>query len=240
LNPPAAGSPIQVDRPIREVGFDVWDRKHPIVRFTALGDVQVAKGSRFLPTREDKVVGASDLGPILVAGNRAGRRVVALGFDPRDSDMVLRVAWPLFVLNTINDFIEEDTSYVSSFTTGNVWSIPAPSGPETATLKGPDGKVHTIPVKEGRAVYLGDQAGFYELTVKAEPEPVTSMFAANLSNVEESRITPGETLALGGKSAEAPIGFDPGLRREIWLYLLLAAAIVSTIEWITYHRRLTV
>jgi hypothetical protein len=240
LNPPEEGSPVKRAKDIQMFGFDVWDKKHPILRWMVMGDIQVLQGFTMKPEKEDRVIGASALGPILVTGRRSGKKFVVLGFDPRDSDMVLRVAWPLFVLNTINDFIEEDTSYVSSFTTGNVWSIPAPSGRETASLKAPDGKLHTIPIKEGRAVFLGDQAGFYEMTVKAEPEPVTSMFAANLSNVEESKITPGEKLELSGKQAELPAGFDPGMRREIWLYLLIAAAIVSTIEWITYHRRLTV
>ena len=35
-------------------------------------------------------------------------------------------------------------------------------------------------------------------------------------------------------------GFAPGVRRELWIYLLLAAALVTAIEWATYHRRLTV
>lgn len=240
LNPPEEGAPLKHARAITEFGFDVWDKKHPIVRWMSMGDIQVAKGFSFKPEKEDKIIGASEAGPILVSGRRSGRRFVALGFDPRDSDFVLRVAWPLFVLNTINDFIEEDTSYVSSFFTGDVWRIPAPSGAEVATLKGPDGKAHSVPIKEGRAVHLGDQAGFYELTVKTEPEPTTSMFAANLSNIDESRIKPAETLELGGKPAALPSGFDPGMRREIWLYLLLAAVIVSTIEWFTYHKRITV
>ena len=30
------------------------------------------------------------------------------------------------------------------------------------------------------------------------------------------------------------------MKREIWLYLLIAAVILSTLEWITYHRRITV
>jgi hypothetical protein len=175
-----------------------------------------------------------------VTGRRSGRKFVAAGFDPRNSDFVLRVAWPLFVLNIINDFIEEDTSYVSSFNTGEVWRIPAPSAAEVATLKSPDKVVHQVPVKEGRAIFLGDQAGFYELTVQAEPEPITTMFAANLSNIEESKIKPVDKLELGGKTALAPSGFDPGMKREIWLYLLVAAVILSTLEWITYHRRITV
>lgn len=240
LNVPEKGGPVEHGRAIEMFGFDTWDKKSPILRWMSMGDIQVLHGFSLKPEKEDRVVGASALGPILVAGRRAGRRFVALGFDPRNSDFVLRVAWPLFVLNTINDFIEEDTSYVSSFATGDVWNIPVPSGVETATLQTPDGRKVKVPVKEGRAIYLGDQAGFYEITAETEPEPVKSMFAANLRDPDESRIEPVDKLSLAGKSALAPAGFDPGVRRELWLYLLLAALVVSTLEWITYHRRITV
>ena len=240
LDPPEEGSPVKLARKIEMFGFDVWDKKSPILRWMSMGDIQAAYGHSFKPEKEDRVVGASELGPILVTGRRAGRKFVALGFDPRNSDFVLRVAWPLFVLNTINDFVEEDTSYVSSYSTGDVWQIPAPSAAETAKLKTPDGRLLTIPVKQGRAVYLGDQAGFYELEVAAEPEPVKSMFAANLSNLDESKIEPIQELEIGQKKAATLAGFNPGVRRELWLYLLLAVVIVSVIEWVTYHRRLTV
>jgi Ca-activated chloride channel homolog len=240
LAPPAQGSPVPLGKRIEMFGFDTWDKKSPVVRWTALGDIQVAHGNTFKPEQGDRVIGASDLGPILVAGRRAGRKFVALGFDPRNSDFVLRVAWPLFVLNTINDFVEEDTGYVSSYRTGEVWRIPAPSAAETATLEDPSGQKRTVPVKEGRAVYLGDQAGFYKLSAGAEPEPQTTMFAANLADLEESRIEPKRELALSGKTAVAPAGFTPGVRRELWLYLLGAVLLVSVLEWVTYHRRITV
>ncbi len=240
LAPPAQGSPVPLGKRIEMFGFDTWDKKSPIVRWTALGDIQVAHGNTFKPEQGDRVIGASDNGPILVAGRRAGRKFVALGFDPRNSDFVLRVAWPLFVLNTINDFVEEDTGYVSSYRTGDVWRIPAPSAAETATLEDPSGQKRTVPVKEGRAVYLGDQAGFYKLSAGADPEPQTTMFAANLADLEESRIEPKRELSLGGKTAIAPAGFTPGVRRELWLYLLGAVLLVSVLEWVTYHRRITV
>ena len=240
LAPPAQGSPVPHGKRIEMFGFDTWDKKSPVVRWTALGDIQVAHGNTFKPEQGDRVIGASDLGPILVAGRRAGRKFVALGFDPRNSDFVLRVAWPLFVLNTINDFVEEDTGYVSSYRTGDVWRIPAPSAAEIATLEDPAGQKRQVPVKEGRAVYLGDLAGFYKLSVDAEPEPLSSMFAANLADLEESRIEPKRELSLGGKTAVAPAGFTPGVRRELWLYLLGAVLLVSVLEWVTYHRRITV
>ena len=72
---------------------------------------------------------------------------MVLGFDPRNSDLVLRVAWPLFVLNSINAFVEEDTGYVSSFRTGDVWRIPAPSSVDPMGIPTrPTGAPADIPV----------------------------------------------------------------------------------------------
>jgi Ca-activated chloride channel family protein len=240
LNPPAEGGPLKYRREIEMFGFDVWDRKHPVLRWMAMGDIQVAKGFAFDPEPEDKVIGASVQGPVLVAGRRAGRKFVALGFDPRNSDFVLRVAWPLFILNTINTFVEEDTGYISSYRTGDVWRIPAPSGAQSAILTDPSGRQHRVPVQEGRAVYLGDRAGFYKLSVPNHGESTESMFAANLANPQESQIEPVPELKLGSKVGGALEGFVPGVRRELWVYLLLVLVIVSVIEWFTYHRRITV
>ncbi len=240
LNPPDEGAAVERGREIEMFGFDVWDRKSPLLRWMAMGDIQVAKGHALKPQPGDKVVGASAQGPVLISGRRGGRKFVALGFDPRNSDFVLRVAWPLFVLNTINDFVEEDTSYLSSYRTGDVWQVPAPSGARSALLKDPAGDQRPVPVKQGRAIYLGDQAGFYQLTVPSESEKLTTMFAANLANPDESRIEPAKELRLAGKQAGALQGFVPGVRREIWVYLLLAVLIVSALEWLTYHRRITV
>jgi hypothetical protein len=240
LNPPADGSPVKVGHPIKDFGFDTWEKKSPILRFLALGDVQVADGHAFVPGASDHVLGASDQGPILVSGARAGQRFVALGFDPRNSDLVLRVAWPLFVLNSINAFVEEDTSYVSSFRTGDVWRIPVPSSVDSATVIDPHGGHHTVPVKEGRAIYLGEEAGFYKLVAGSGGDAVTSEFAANLSDLAESSITPVGELALGSARATSVVFGAPGSKRELWVYLLAAVLAFSVVEWVTYHRRVTV
>ncbi len=240
LNPPKEGSPVKLGNKLKGFGFDIWDRKSPVLRWIAMENIQIAQGYALKPDKRDRVIGASARGPILVTGRRKGRKFVAAGFDPRDSDLVMRVAWPLFVLNTINYFVEEDTSYISSYRTGEVWRIPAPSSAETAKLEDPKGKEQIVPIKEGRAVYQGDQAGFYKLAVKAEPEDVETMFAANLSDPAESQIAPADELNVGGKPATSVGVFSAGVRRELWLYLLLAVVIVSVLEWFTYHRRLTV
>ncbi|MBX3261729.1 MAG: VWA domain-containing protein [Labilithrix sp.] len=271
LDPRGPGSPVKVETELKSPGFDRIERKHPIVRWTALDDVNIARGRKLVPQPGDKVVGASVEGPILVTGQRGGYKFVAMGFDVRDSDLPLRVAWPLLLLNSVNFFTDEDAQYISSFRTGDVWRVPVVSQTGQAKLRTPRGGEVVVPVHEGRAVYLGEHAGFYELAGAEGLDPTnglapvkdlepadapppsakdaadnggapttTAAFAANLLDAEESSIEPAKELVVDGKKAGTLSGFQIGVRREIWIYLLVAAIVLTAIEWITYHRRITV
>jgi hypothetical protein len=247
LNPKGPGSPVKVDKEVKNPGIDKVERKHPVVRFMALENVNIAKANRLVPELGDKAVGRMDDGAALVvAGARAGNKFLALGFDVRESDLPMRIAWPLLLLNTINWFVDEDARYLSSVRTGEVWRIGLPGSRATqAKLKQPDGSSLLVPIHEGRAVMLGQRAGFYELSLDgAEPLPDGTSplvgFAANLVDEAESRIAPQSTVRVGGHEAGEPSPFRAGPKREIWLYLLAAAVVLLTIEWVTYHRRLTV
>jgi hypothetical protein len=294
LNPKNENVPFEVgkemvsDDPDVPLGFDQIEAEHPLVKHAHFSDVNIAHAHALKPAKEDKIVGASLKGPLLIAGRHGGEKYVALGFDIRDSDLPLRIAWPLFVLNTINDFVEEDTSYISSFSTGSVWRIPAPSSSDTATLIDPGGARQVVPVDQGRAVFLGQRAGVYTLeTTGPSGDDAASQgavdqtqFAANLNDATESEIDPrtfaadpdagldpnaavadAKTLAadpkrhaslwyseetgryellVGSTVSGVPSKFAVGVRREIWIYLLVAALIISTVEWLTYHRRVTV
>jgi hypothetical protein len=222
------------------LGFDEIDTKHPIVRNLVLGDINVAKGRELEIEKGDVVVGRSFEGNLLVTGRRGGHKFAALGFDIRESDLPLRIAWPLLVLNTINFFIEEDSDYISSFRTGEVWSVPVDATADVATVLMPGGDERRVPVKDGRAVFLGQEAGFYSLTTGEEGAEEKTMFAANLSDPQESAIAPEEELAVGEKKGGEVAGFEIGVRREIWVYLLAAVLLVVALEWLTYHRRITV
>jgi len=238
LNPPASGSPLKRGPRLENFGFDTWDRKSPVLRFMDLLDVQVASGYALKPEPGDHVLGQSELGPILVSGTRAGQSFLSLGFDPRDSDLVLRVAWPLLILNAINTFVEQDAEYQSAYRTGDIWRLRVPAGLETADLKRPDGSRVSIPVREARAEHFGEYAGFYQLSWAGAQVPFS--FAANLQDSAESQIGPQSELVVAGAKAQIVSGFEPGLRQRYWGYLLIAVAFVSTLEWFTYHRRLTV
>jgi hypothetical protein len=236
INPKGAG-PVPGGKPIRDFGFDTWDKKSPFLRWMAMENIQVTRGQAFVPAKDQKVVASSELGPLMVSGSHEGVPFLALGFDPRDSDWVLRVAWPLFLLNSINTFVEEDTSYISSYSTGQSWRVPAPSHLATAQLKLPDGSLERVPIKEGRAVYAGDRAGFFSL--EDDDGEVLARFAANLSDPDESRADVRRELDVG-KTSTSVEAFSAGGRKEIWMLLLFAVLALSAVEWFTYHRRVTV
>ena len=244
LNPTGTDVPFEVGKLIEnddKLGFDEIDAKSPLLRYTSLSDVNIARGHVLKGTKEDKVVAQTfNKGALLLQGRRAGAKFVALGFDVRESDFPMRIAWPLFLLNTINDFVEEDVSYISSFRTGTVWNVPVASSADSATLTLPGGEKRSVPVKDGRAVFLGQLAGFYSIATGAPGAEETSMFAANLADPQESSIAPREKLTVDGRVAGEVGEFKIGVRREMWIYLLLAVLAVTTLEWLTFHRRITV
>ena len=261
IDPRGPGSPVKVEGEIDQPGFDKIDRKHPLVHFTALDDVNIARAHKLVPLPADRVVGASQGGPILVAGARNGHKFVAMSFDVRDSDLPLRVAWPVLLLNTINWFADEDASYISSFRTGDIWRIPVDGDVTSAALRRlPDAKALEVPVRDGRATVLGQRAGFYELDAarglaRVSPEkesgepkaPKTegattgkTSFAANLIDFSEAQIAPKAELIAGGKKAEELHATGLTTSAPIWVALLLIVVAIAAIEWATYHRRVTV
>jgi hypothetical protein len=228
---------------VKNPGFDKIDRRHPIVRFLALDDVNIAAARKLVPKQGDKVVGASDGGasPILIAGTRGVAKFVALGFDVAASDWPLRPAWPLFVVDCINWFTDEDVDVLAGYRTGEVWRVPVGEASARASVKLPDGSIQAVAVHEGRAVFVGQHSGFYEVSANSNvASGVSVTLAGNLLDASESAIAPHDRLLVDGTEAGELAALHPGVRRELWMYFLLAAALVIALEWATYHRRVTV
>ena len=225
-----------VERPF----FDRIDRDHPLVQFTALGDVNVARSLDVVLRDGDRVVAGSPGAPLLVTGTRDGHGIVAFTFDLRESDLPLRVAWPLLLLHAIDGFLQEDAGYVSSYRTGETWHIPVAPGSDTATIQAPDGTERVVPVIDGRAVYAGTRAGFYTVATANPDGRTETVVAANLGPSGEADIEPASALILAGEPATDPSEGRASLRRELWPYLVMAVLFLLLVEWATFHRRLTV
>ncbi|MBO6937322.1 MAG: VWA domain-containing protein [Deltaproteobacteria bacterium] len=233
-----AWAPLAVEGVIETPYFDHIDRRHPLVQWTALGDVNVATALQVELERGDRAVARDDRGPLIVTGARQDQPFVAFTFDVRQSDLPLRVAWPLLLLNTIDHFVQERDGFVSSYETGETWYVPVGGGARVATIVDPQGHERDVPVVDGRAVYAGVRAGMY--TLRAGDDGAEESFAANLGPGSESIIDPPDEVVLAGVTAGEPSQGEAGVRQEIWIYLVLLALGILLVEWLTYHRRMTV
>jgi hypothetical protein len=208
-----------------------WRRTHPLLRFTQWDRLVIGSSQQVVDAAGLVPLVEGDWGPLVLAGERQGGRVVQLAFDPLASDLPLRVAWPVFVMNLVGWLTEADDGQTAGMVaTGHPWvrRAPAEGAPR---VSGPAAAVARIDDEVLRVTGL-TQVGVYDVEVGRWRQRL----AANLLAEGESRIAPRSTLTLGAggqtQAATASLG-----RRELWRPLLLLALVVLLVEWLLYHRR---
>jgi Ca-activated chloride channel family protein len=231
------GGPAELGDPIDLPRILGWQRTHPVMRFVNLQGATIARAASVGNTGGLIPLVDGDAGPLILAGERSGGRVVQLAFDPFESDLPMRVAWPVFVLNTVSWLTEQSagSSDAVLVPTGAPYLRKVPGATGLATVKGPAG-TQQIALSDGLLrVVDTDRVGVYRITAGG----LDTMFAANLLSAKESRIAPQAALALGGDTeVAAQAAVAPG-RREIWRPLLALALVLLVVEWAAWNRRKT-
>ncbi len=240
--PETGGSyPLEVGKALELFGFDTWEEESTVFRLIDPYNIQVLAGNALIPGKNDEVLGASQHGPLLVQGERPEGAFIALGFSPRQSDFVLRTAWPLFILNIIDELHPRGrTDAVLGLKTGTLWRPPVAAQQPTVKVHGPlasvTPRVTTVPIDEGRAIYFGQQAGFYE----ALTDDGKVRFAGSILSGAEGALPASEEYVFGQKPLPEVQGMNPRTDRKPWFWLLVGVLCVSFSEWWLYHRRWTV
>ncbi|MBW1871578.1 MAG: hypothetical protein JRJ19_05905 [Deltaproteobacteria bacterium] len=98
---------------------------HPVSDGVSLIDVQIKTASRLKPVAGDVELLQDKQGPLMIARESSGRRLLGVGFDLAQSDLPLRVAFPLLVQNCLDWFlgkviIEEQ----STISVGRLYELP--------------------------------------------------------------------------------------------------------------------
>jgi hypothetical protein len=237
LDPRGAGSPFPVAGaleapPVTEIAVE-----HPLMRWVTLKDLNIARASSFRLGAGDVAVASSLRAPLIAARDRAGKKTVAFGFDLKHSDLPLRVAFPVLVVNALDWFAGADTGLVASYSTGRAWRLPAPPAATELRVRALDGDGAELraPVHDGYADYWGTHVGWYEVDA---PDGSTRLVAANLASAAESNVQPRGAL-VDGKRLSAPDAPRLGMRRPLWSFMVVAALLLALVEWWTYNRRVT-
>jgi hypothetical protein len=228
--------PLTVEGEIERPKFSRLAEKHPVLRFTALRDVNVASALLLRTLPGDEVLAADARGPLIVAGQRSGKRFVALAFDIRASDLPLRVAWPLLLLNTIDWFTAESHDFVSSNVVGQSGFVSMPGTLREVAVHGPRGDTRTLPISDGMLALTADRAGFYRLSAQSGDR----WLPVNLSPETRRDLTPAQRMLVGTRAAGTPLLDEQRFAFKPFTFLLLAAALLLFADWIAFHRRWTV
>ena len=233
--PSGEDSPWPVTGELTEPLLTSVKESHPLMRWLTLKDLNIGTARKLQLGRGDVRIASSFGSPLIVARPEEDRNLVALAFDIRNSDLPLRVAFPMLMFNLVDYFELDDASYIPNYITGRTWSIDLPEEASEATVVDPGGDRSQVPTFEGRAVFRGMHPGFYTI----ETSEGDRRLAANLADPVESATSPADIdLGEEAKSAQAEgLFFD---RRELWIWAVLAAALLLLVEWVTYNRRWTV
>jgi Ca-activated chloride channel homolog len=211
---------------------------HPLTQYLDWREVHIAKARHVQMPAWAEMLVSSGTQPLVFAGETEGRRIAALTFDLRDSDLPLQIAFPILFANLI-DYLAPAQSINP---TGNILPgegvsiVPGPGVGEVA-IASPLNRVYTLPPDESGLLFSETgELGVYAVNFLKEKTQTAEFFAVNLFNDRESNIKPVDTIQVGrtriGAVKQEKLG-----KRELWPWFALSAFSLLILEWWIYHRR---
>ncbi len=177
--------------------------------------------------------------PLLIIGELGGRPVGLLAFDLRQSDLPLRVAFPILMANLIDALTPGGAAGIpSAVIAGRAIAIPAPPQASAVKIAAPDGREYTLIPSAGRVVFeQTHRRGVYQVGWQAGAGQVNALgrFAVNLFDAREADIAPRAALPVSGAGAAGGESL-PRARNEWWRPLAWLALGVLVAEWLLSQR----
>ncbi len=227
--------------PIAQPLITDLDSANPVLRLVSLQNVTVVRASPAqLPGAMPGWTFTAPLRafehPLMITGieTKGSRRVAALAFDLADSDLPLRIAFPLLISNTVHWLAGGSPPSSINLRTGETLSLAADQTVWTRPQIDPTKPAKPADTDLARTFFRPLQQGFYLLT---QPRGVT-WIAANSFSESESDLR-GEDATPPTVAITAPMSLGHLAARPLWQYLALAALTLTTLEWWLFHRRKT-
>ena len=239
IYPPAVDSP---ETPNPELKWNIgaaletpiitdWERTHPILQHVHLENVQISTAYQVTPPSTAQVLARSFESPVLFIDVTPNRKIVFAAINILESDLPLRIAFPVIIANTIQWFqqrseIQEYHLHTGEILKQRVASIDATyqsnlktetdspqDTPKLAKITGPEDKTWELPIEADALLFDQTQrAGFYELkiseaadSIQEEEQPPPE---ASDSTEDSSGIVWAVNLA---DATESHIGADPAV-----------------------------
>jgi hypothetical protein len=231
---PASAAWLEVGEVISRPRFEEQERTHPVLRYIALGDVNIAEARPIVPRASlDEVLAGEPRGALLVRGVRDEVPFIALAFDVRASDFALRIGWPVFLMQSIAYLSPDDVRVTEGAHTGDAITLPwdATDAP-SLTLRTRSESVSVLGLQRGEeALFTLARGGAYQA-------PNGQWVVANLFSPSESALARSAPQAAPEQASEPPQHATLGLHDVSLTSVLIALAFaVLALEWLLFHRR---
>jgi len=185
---------------------------------------------------------------------RPNGKCLALSVNLDSSDLAFRTAFPIMIANSLGWFSGTTGELQASVPTGSVTTLTVQKESIDASrtfLLSPSQKVLDITIPAPSESDSGDipatigplnEVGLWKLTqskvdsaqLKGDVKDSIAEVAVNLASTRETDLRPLKELRDSSQTKTLTAGW---FSRPFWFYLVIAACILTSVEWFLYHRR---
>ncbi|HEV3460873.1 MAG TPA: VWA domain-containing protein [Candidatus Dormibacteraeota bacterium] len=232
---PPAGSVLAGGQAVGIGRVRAVDAGDPLLANVDLQDVHVARSQDLSSSTFGRPLISSLQTPLVLVRDEPFRQVL-VGFDLHESDLPLRIAFPILVQN-LSEWLLPPSVPSHSFHPDEPVTIAPEASATSVTVVRPDGSRR--PIASASIATFGDTdlTGLYTVEQVVAGKVNRSWFSVNLFSDAISQLKPPDRLTLPPTRTTVVQATHRG-QLEIWPWIALAALAVVTAEWLAFHRGL--
>jgi hypothetical protein len=226
-----------------------WDESHEVARFVNFSTLVLPSAQRFKLRPGDVEVVRANHGPLVFECREGDRRALVCAFDlmslPVEGAWTFDPSYPIFMANAVRWLGGAGRDRKDLLVrTGGTAELRLPNAAKRARVAPPRGappiELAIRPGDDALRVTGLDRGGIYEVTFEGEKQGEalrTTLFAANLSDADETNVAPAETIEVAGREPARAEAEATEQNKDAWkLFAALALGFVL-VEWWIYNRR---
>lgn len=208
---------------------------NPLIESVDLQSLRLGQMVRLETPLWARAIVEGQLGPLILQGEKSGRRIVVFNFDWMLFDLPRMQAFPLLLSNAVAQL--NPTMLPGKVQPGNSVQFRPMADAAEAIVEMPDGSHRSLSFNQG-AVSFGEthQVGRYTVKWKgARLGEVSNSFNVNVDSTAESEVTPRAHLLGQDRMTR---GYSPPVPgRQLWPLLALLLLGLLSAEWAYFSRR---
>ena len=233
---PPPGSPLAGGPAIGIGRVRATDAGDPLLANVDLNDVHIARSQDLRADKFGRPLITSLQTPLVLVRDEPFRQAV-FGFDLHESDLPLRIAFPILMQN-LSEWILPPSVPSHSFHPDEPVTLVPQTAATSVTVVRPDGSRRGLAAGAVATFADTDLTGAYAVEQVVSGKTVRSWFTVNLFSDQVSQLKPADRLTLPPFNGAASINTVHRGLLEIWPWIAFGALTLVVLEWLAFHRGL--